>query len=479
MLRNWLAIDSNDIKKPAPFYHLLLHSLQVVATSPTLLNDVRKWLITSTIDPETDLYLKPKLMMTLMINYAKLIGLPRSQGSLLAMGNEKQSETKSRMRNNCKTCDFSTCDSETRGGVTKCRMMHKSCRTPTWASKLTEGQTAYMKAGDDYMVANPGTTTLKGVKLTIPPRPAGAARTRPAARGRQPQVTPVLGHAGSSSEATDAEMFKAFVASRTSEAAMPVIMVVPIIKLDCVVTKQQCVDVIGYTGTIAPTVCLLDLLAPDVLAMIARSISDLDYNYWNPTPSVLATRLPCRAMMHAIDMHAAVQYYGRVGPWIQATARAARWAAAPAAPAKRSFASPADAVPRRALTSRSHSVTKTKPSTPAAPVAQHPAGQARPAQARPGQARPAQPRPGQARPARQAEDAWRPPRGADLLDRGGAVQGRGHRRGPRGGELRPQLLDRRPRPLRRAEAAQTAQGHIGEKDVRLAQNMQVGTCIPV
>jgi hypothetical protein len=200
MLRNWLAIDSNDIKKPAPFYHLLLHSLQVVATSPTLLNDVRKWLITSTIDPETELYLKPKLMVTLMINYAKLIGLPRSQGSLLAMGNERRSETKSRMRNNCKTCDFSTCDSETRGGITKCRMMHKECRTPTWASKLTEGQTAYMQAGDDYRVANPGTTTLKGVKLTIPPRPAGAARTRPAARGRQPQVTPVMGHAGSSSE---------------------------------------------------------------------------------------------------------------------------------------------------------------------------------------------------------------------------------------------------------------------------------------
>ena len=71
MLRNWLAIDSNDILKPAPFYHLLLHSLQMVATSPTLLNDVRKWLITQTIDPESELYLMPKLMMTRMINYAE------------------------------------------------------------------------------------------------------------------------------------------------------------------------------------------------------------------------------------------------------------------------------------------------------------------------------------------------------------------------------------------------------------------------
>ena len=223
MLRNWVAIDSNDIAKPAPFYHLLLHSLQVVATSPTLLNDVRKWLITSTIDSKSELFLKPKVMMTLMINYAKLIGLPRSQASLLAMHNEKNTETRTRMRNNCKTCDFSTCDSETRGGVTKCRMMNKSCRTPTWASKLTEGQTAYMKSGDDYLAANPGTTTLKGVKLVIPPRVAGATRTRPAARGKQPQVTPILGHAGSSSESTDAEMFVAFVASRMNEIAMPVI----------------------------------------------------------------------------------------------------------------------------------------------------------------------------------------------------------------------------------------------------------------
>ena len=130
MLRNWVAIDSNDITKPAPFYHLLLHSLQVVATSPTLLNDVRKWLITSTIDSKSELFLKPKVMMTLMINYAKLIGLPRSQGSLLAMHNEKNTETRTRMRNNCKTCDFSTCDSETRGGVTKCRMMNKKLPYP-------------------------------------------------------------------------------------------------------------------------------------------------------------------------------------------------------------------------------------------------------------------------------------------------------------------------------------------------------------
>ena len=223
MLRNWVAIDTNDITKPASFYHLLLHSLQVVAASPTLLNDVRKWLITSTIDSKSELFLKPKLMMALMINYAKLIGLPRSQGSLLALHNEKQTE-KLRMRNNCKTCDFSQCDSETRGGVTKCRLMNKSFRTPTWASKLTDGHTVYMGAADDYKKANPGTTTLlKGVKLIIPPRAAGAARTKPAARGKQPQVTPILGHVGSSSASTDAEMFEAFIASRTGEIAMPVI----------------------------------------------------------------------------------------------------------------------------------------------------------------------------------------------------------------------------------------------------------------
>ena len=82
--------------------------------------------------------------------------------------------------------------------------------------------------------------------------------------------------------------------------------------------------VIGYTGTIAPT-CYMHLLAPDVLGIIARAISDMNYNYWNPTPSVLATRMSCHAMKHAIDMHASVHYYGRVGPWVQATARAARW----------------------------------------------------------------------------------------------------------------------------------------------------------
>jgi hypothetical protein len=91
-------------------------------------------------------------------------------------------------------------------------------------------------------------------------------------------------------------------------------------------TKRQCRDtmVIGYAGVIAPT-CYVYLLAPDVLGMIARAISDLDYNYWNPTPSVLATRVTCHAMKHAIDMHASVQYYGQVGPWIEATARVARW----------------------------------------------------------------------------------------------------------------------------------------------------------
>jgi hypothetical protein len=74
------------VSEPASFYHQLLHSIQIVASAPTLLNDVRKWLITSMKDTTTELYRTPTMMVERMIIYAKLIGLPHSQAALLAIG---------------------------------------------------------------------------------------------------------------------------------------------------------------------------------------------------------------------------------------------------------------------------------------------------------------------------------------------------------------------------------------------------------
>ena len=361
MLRNWKAIDLNNISEPASFYHQLLHSIQVVPSAPTLLNDVRKWLITSMEDTTTELYRTPSMMVARMIVYAKLIGLPHSQAALMAIN--RPGETRQRMRNDCLGCDMSTCDSEKRGGIAKCRMLHKTNRSKTWLSLLTDGQNVYLKAGDDHLLANPDLKSLKGVKLTMPPRPASGGRGRPTGRGKQ--LTAIIAQQGSSTEATDAQMFRDFVDSRAcdTDTVLPVLGLVEnqvqwqldhaedwnrpqrpdtpcyddyepvgdgilapgkILTIDI---KRPCrgINVIGYSSMTTPTTCLLDLLGPDVLGMIARSVSDYDYGYWNPTPSVLATRVACRVLKSAIDMHAAVQYYGRVGPWIHAMAQSARW----------------------------------------------------------------------------------------------------------------------------------------------------------
>ena len=106
---------------------------------------------------------------------------------------------------------------------------------------------------DGYLVANPNTTTLKGVKLVIPPRVAGATRTRPAARRTQPQVTPILGHAPVIEYKVNWQLVHD---EEWDQLQQPDVqeLVVPrgIITVD---TKRQCRDtmVIGYAGVIAPT----------------------------------------------------------------------------------------------------------------------------------------------------------------------------------------------------------------------------------
>ena len=222
LLRNWKAIDLNNVNEPASFYHQLLHSIQVVASAPTLLNDVRKWLITSMEDTATVEYRTPSMMVERMIVYAKHIGLPHSQAALLSV--VRTGEQRQRMRNDCTVCDMSTCDSEKRGGAPKCRMLDKANRSKTWLSLLTDGQQVYLKAGDDHLAANPTLKSLKGVRLTMPPRSTTAAggRGRSSGRGRG-QITAIIGQQGISSEATDAQMFAAFDNSRIDDTVTPTV----------------------------------------------------------------------------------------------------------------------------------------------------------------------------------------------------------------------------------------------------------------
>ena len=55
------------------------------------------------------------------------------------------------------------------GGAAKCRMLDKANRTTAWLLMLTEGQLVYLKAGDEHLAANPALTSMKGVRLTMPP----------------------------------------------------------------------------------------------------------------------------------------------------------------------------------------------------------------------------------------------------------------------------------------------------------------------